>query len=34
VTDIPLQDFKNCFEIRPKRWEHCKKLKGEYFEEF
>jgi hypothetical protein len=23
-TDIPVQDFKNCFEQWPKCWEHCK----------
>jgi hypothetical protein len=34
LTDIPLQDFKNCFEIRPKRWEQNKELKGEYFGKF
>jgi histone-lysine N-methyltransferase SETMAR len=24
LTDIPVQDFKNCFELLPKRWEHRK----------
>jgi hypothetical protein len=24
LTDIPVQDFKNCFEQWPKRYEHCK----------
>jgi hypothetical protein len=26
LTDIPFQDFKNCFEQWPKPWEHCKEL--------
>jgi histone-lysine N-methyltransferase SETMAR len=32
LTDIPVQDFRNCFEQWPKLWEHCKKLEGDYFE--
>jgi hypothetical protein len=32
--NIPVQDFKNCFEQRPKRWEHCKELEGVNFEKF
>jgi hypothetical protein len=34
LTDIPVQDFKNCFEQWQKRWEHCKELEGDYFEKF
>jgi hypothetical protein len=34
LTDIPVQDFKNCFEQWPKRQEHCKELEGDYFEKF
>jgi histone-lysine N-methyltransferase SETMAR len=34
LTDIPVQDFKNCFEQWPKRWEHCKELERYYFEKF
>jgi histone-lysine N-methyltransferase SETMAR len=34
LTDIPVQDFKNYFEQRPKHWEHCKNLEGGYFEKF
>jgi hypothetical protein len=34
LTDISVQDFKNCFEQWPKRWEHCKEFAGEYFEKF
>jgi hypothetical protein len=34
LTDIPVQDFKNCFEQWPKCWERCKELEGEYFEMF
>jgi histone-lysine N-methyltransferase SETMAR len=29
LTDIPVQDFKNCFEQFAKRWEHCKELEGD-----
>jgi hypothetical protein len=29
LTDILLQDFKNCFEQCSKRWEHCKELEGD-----
>jgi hypothetical protein len=32
LTDIPVQDFKNCFEQWPKPWEKCKQLEGDYFE--
>jgi hypothetical protein len=32
LTDIPVQDFKNCFEQWPKHVEHCKELEGDYFE--
>jgi hypothetical protein len=32
LTDIPIQDFKNCFEQWLKRWERCKELEGDYFE--
>jgi hypothetical protein len=32
LTDIPVQDFKNCFEQWPKHWEHDKQLEGDYFE--
>jgi hypothetical protein len=34
LADIPVQDFKNCFEQWLKHWEHCKELKGDYFEKF
>jgi hypothetical protein len=34
LTDIPVQNFKTCFEQWPKRWEHCEKLEGDYFEKF
>jgi hypothetical protein len=34
LTDIPVQDFKNCFEQWLKRWEHCTELEGDYFENF
>jgi hypothetical protein len=34
LTDIPVQDFKNCFEQWQKRLEHCKESDGEYFEKF
>jgi hypothetical protein len=26
LTDIPVQDFKNCFEKWPKHWVHWKEL--------
>jgi hypothetical protein len=29
LTDVPVQDFKNDFEQRPKRWEHSKELEGD-----
>jgi hypothetical protein len=32
LTDIPVQDFNNCFEQSIKHWEHCKELEGDYFE--
>jgi hypothetical protein len=32
LTDITIQDFKNCFGQQPKCWEHCKELEGDYFE--
>jgi transposase len=32
LTDIPVLDFKNCFEQWLKRWEHRKELEGDYFE--
>jgi hypothetical protein len=32
MTDILIQDIKNCSEQWPKHWEHCKELEGEYFE--
>jgi hypothetical protein len=32
LTDIPVQDFKNCFGKWPKCWEHCKELEEDYFE--
>jgi hypothetical protein len=31
-TDIPVQDFKNCFEQCLKCWEHGEELEGDYFE--
>jgi hypothetical protein len=34
LTDIPVQDFKNCSEQWLKRWEHCKEIKGDYSEKF
>jgi histone-lysine N-methyltransferase SETMAR len=35
LTDIPVQDLKKkTFEQSPKRWEHCKELKGDCFEKF
>jgi hypothetical protein len=34
LTDIPVQDFKNCFEQWPKQWEYCKGLEGDYFKKF
>jgi hypothetical protein len=34
LTDIPVPDFKNCFEQWPISWEYCKELEGDYFEEF
>jgi hypothetical protein len=30
LTVIPVQDFRNCSEQRPKFWEHCKELEGDY----
>jgi hypothetical protein len=33
-ADIPVQDFKNCFEQWPKRWQHCEELEGDYFVTF
>jgi hypothetical protein len=32
VADIPVQDFKNCFEHWPKGWVHRKELEEDYFE--
>jgi hypothetical protein len=29
LTDIPVQDFKNCFEHWANHWEHCKELEGD-----
>jgi histone-lysine N-methyltransferase SETMAR len=34
LRDIPVQDFKNCFEQWPKHWEHYEELEGDYFEKF
>jgi transposase len=34
LTDIPVQDFKNCFQQLSKFWKNCKKLEGDYFEKF
>jgi hypothetical protein len=34
LTDIPVNDFKNCFKQWPKHREHCKELEGDYFEKF
>jgi hypothetical protein len=34
LTDIPVQDFKNCFEQWPMCWEYCKELERDYFENF
>jgi hypothetical protein len=34
LTDLQLQDFKNCFEQWPKHWKHCKELVGYYFKKF
>jgi hypothetical protein len=34
LTYIPVQNFKNCFEQCPKRWERFKELDGDYFEKF
>jgi hypothetical protein len=34
LTDIPVQDFKNCFELRPKRWERRKELERDYCGKF
>jgi hypothetical protein len=34
MTDIPVQDFKNCFEQRQRSWEYCKEFEGDYFEKF
>jgi histone-lysine N-methyltransferase SETMAR len=31
---IPVQDFKNCSQQWPKRWEYYKELEGHYFEKF
>jgi hypothetical protein len=33
-TEIPVQDFKNCFEHWTKPWKRCKKLEGDYLEKF
>jgi hypothetical protein len=33
MTDVLVQDFKNCFEQWLKCYEHCK-LEGSYFEKF
>jgi hypothetical protein len=32
LTDIPVQEFKNCFQQWPKHWEHCTELWGYYSE--
>jgi hypothetical protein len=32
LTDIPVQDFKICFEQWLKHWEHYKELEGDLFE--
>jgi hypothetical protein len=29
LTDIPVQDFRICFERWPKCWQHCKVLEGD-----
>jgi hypothetical protein len=34
LTDIPVQDSKNCFEQWPKHWEHRKESEGDYFGKF
>jgi hypothetical protein len=34
LTDIPIQNFKNCFEQWLKCVEHCKEMEGAYFEKF
>jgi histone-lysine N-methyltransferase SETMAR len=34
LTDIPVQNFKNCFKQWPMCWEHCKELERDYFEKF
>jgi hypothetical protein len=34
LTYIPVQNFKNCFEQWPKRWEYYKESDGDYFEKF
>jgi hypothetical protein len=31
LTNIPVQDLKNCFEQWQKGSEHCKELEGDYF---
>jgi hypothetical protein len=32
LTDIPFQDFENCFAQWLNRWEHCKELEEDYVE--
>jgi hypothetical protein len=34
LTDIPVQNIKNCFEQWLKCLEHCKEMEGDYFEKF
>jgi hypothetical protein len=34
LEDIPVQDFKNCFEQWPIHWENCKELEGDYLKKF
>jgi hypothetical protein len=34
LTEIPVEDFKNCSEQWLKGWKHCKELQGDYGEKF
>ena len=32
LDTIPKRDFQGCFQTWQKRWDHCIRAKGEYFE--
>jgi len=32
LDTIPKRDFHGCFQTWQKRWDHCIRAKGEYFE--